>query len=181
MSIKAYALVVLVGVMYGSTIVASRYCVGQFAPLTYTALRLTLAALLFALLTLLRSKGRCWPRGKRLWGFGFLFGVVGDAGPLACMACALQYLSSGVAGILVTLFPLMAILFAHFLLPDEKLTKLKSGGLVLAMGGAALLALLGESGLPDVSTANPLGYLLVLAAAILAGGSSVFARKYLTD
>jgi drug/metabolite transporter (DMT)-like permease len=180
MTLEAYALVILIGTMYGSTIVASRFCVGQFAPLTYTALRLTLAASIFALLTLLRMRGRAWPRGKRLWIFGSLFGIIGDAAPLACMAGALQFFSSGVAGILVTLFPLMAILFAHFMLPDEKLTKVKVAGITIAMGGAVLMALLGESGLPEVHAANPLGYFLVLIAATLAGGSSVFARKYLT-
>ena len=53
---------------------------------------------------------------------------------------------------------------AHFFLPDESLNRQKIMGVGLALGGALLLLMLGETGLPDVSHASPIGYGLVTVA-----------------
>jgi drug/metabolite transporter (DMT)-like permease len=70
---------------------------------------------------------------------------------------------------------------AHFFLPDESLTQRKSLGVILALGGALLLALRGETGLPDVSQANPIGYLLVLLAMVLGSSMTVYARRFMKE
>ncbi len=41
------------------------------------------------------------------------------------------------------------------------------------------MAVLGETGLPDVSTANPLGYILVLGAMFASGVATIYSRKAL--
>jgi drug/metabolite transporter (DMT)-like permease len=68
---------------------------------------------------------------------------------------------------------------AHFFLPDEKMTPRKVLGVILALSGALLLTMLGETGLPDVDQANPLGYVLVFVAMISASSATIYARKYL--
>jgi drug/metabolite transporter (DMT)-like permease len=68
---------------------------------------------------------------------------------------------------------------AHFTLEDEQLTVRKSIGVALALSGALLLAILGESGLPDVQRASPLGYGLVIGAMVFASAGTIYARKYL--
>jgi drug/metabolite transporter (DMT)-like permease len=70
---------------------------------------------------------------------------------------------------------------AHFWLSDEKLTPRKTLGVSLAVGGAGLLVLLGETGLPDVTRGNPIGYFLVLTAMIIASAMTIYARKYMSD
>ncbi len=70
---------------------------------------------------------------------------------------------------------------AHFFLPDERLSPLKAAGVALALAGAVLLIVLGESGLPDVGRANPLGYVLVLVAIVSGSSMTIYARKYMRD
>jgi drug/metabolite transporter (DMT)-like permease len=96
-------------------------------------------------------------------------------------AASLKYQSSGITAILNTLGPAIIVVMAHFILPEEPLTKRKIIGVVLALSGALLLVLLGESGLPDVSQASPTGYLLAFTAMICASTSVVYARKYMSD
>jgi drug/metabolite transporter (DMT)-like permease len=93
----------------------------------------------------------------------------------------LQYQSSGVTALLLTAAPAFTVILAHYFLPDEPLTRRTAAGVALAVGGAAALVLLGESGLPDVSRANPLGYALVITAIFSASAAAVYARRFLRD
>ena len=85
---------------------------------------------------------------------------------MTSIVSSLQFQSSGITAVLITTSPAITVIMAHFFLPDEPLTRRKSLGVLFALGGALLLAARGESGLPDVSRANPLGYLLVLLAMV---------------
>jgi drug/metabolite transporter (DMT)-like permease len=100
---------------------------------------------------------------------------------MTLIVSSLQYQSSGVTALLLTAGPAVTVVIAHFWLPDEKLSGRKIVGVSLAVGGAALLAMLGESGLPDVRRASPIGYLFVLSAMLLASAMTVYARKYMSD
>jgi drug/metabolite transporter (DMT)-like permease len=70
---------------------------------------------------------------------------------------------------------------AHFALPDERLTWRKGTGVILALSGALLLALRGESGLPDVSRASQIGYILVFIAITCGSGMTIYTRKFMRD
>lgn len=93
-----------------------------------------------------------------------MLGVLGTAVPMTFIVSSLQYQSSGITSLLITTNPAITVVMAHFFLSDEKLDRQKIIGVLLALGGAVMLAALGESGLPDVTQANPIGYALVLTA-----------------
>jgi drug/metabolite transporter (DMT)-like permease len=180
MTIQSIPYVTLLGILFGSTLIASRFSVGQFQPTTYIGLRLTMAGLGHVVIYTL-SRQRHWPAGRRLWQHGITLGVIGTAIPMTSIVISLQYLSSGVASLLITTGPALTVLLAHFFLPDEALNRRKSGGVILALGGAALLALRGESGLPNVSQASPVGYGLVLLAMVTSSCMTIYARRYMRD
>lgn len=181
MPIQSIPYILLLGVLFGSTLIASRFSVGQFAPSTYIGLRLSLASLCYLALYLFSFQGRKFPRGRNLWRHGSMLGIFGTAIPMNFIVLSLQYQSSGLTSILITISPAITVLMAHFLLPDEPLTGRKTLGVALALLGALLLALLGESGLPDVSQPSPLGYLLVLSAMVFGSGMTIYARKYMRE
>jgi drug/metabolite transporter (DMT)-like permease len=108
-------------------------------------------------------------------------GIFATAIPMTAIVSSLQFQSSGVTSVLITTGPALTVLMAHFLLPDESMTRRKGLGVLLALTGAVLLAVRGESGLPDVERANPLGYVLVLGAMVSASASTIYARKYMRD
>jgi drug/metabolite transporter (DMT)-like permease len=100
---------------------------------------------------------------------------------MTAIVSSLQFQSSGLTAVLITTSPAITVLMAHFFLPDEPLTRRKGLGVLLALSGALLLVIRGESGLPDVSQASPIGYGLVLLAMLSASGSTIYARLYMQD
>ena len=179
MSIKALPYVILLGFFFGSSLVVSRFSVGQYAPTTYIGIRMIIASLMslavYALVT-----GRRVPLDRELWKRAGLLGVFGTAVPMTMVVTSLQYQSSGVASLLLATGPALTIVLAHFILPDELLNRRKIFGVGLALSGALLLALSGEDGLPDVSQADPTGYLLVIVGMIFSSIMIIYARKYLS-
>jgi len=181
MSIQAISYIVLLGFLFGSTLIASRFSVGQFHPTTYIGLRMVMASLGHVSLYLVGYQRRRWPTDLRLWGHAALLGVLGTAVPMTSIVSSLQYQSAGITAVLLTTGPAIIVLMAHFFLADESLTWRKSFGVALALGGAVLLAARGESGLPDVSQASPIGYGLVLLAMLFAGAMTVYARRFMRE
>ncbi len=180
MSAQALPHVILLGLLFGTTLIASRFAVGQFAATTYIGLRLMLASLghlaIYAL-----SNQRRWPTDRQVWRHGPVLGIFATAIPMTAIVTSLQFQSTGVTAMLITVNPAITVIMAHFFLVDEPLTRRKSLGILVALAGALVLAIRGESGLADGGRANPLGYLLVLLAMLSASGTTVYARKYMRD
>jgi drug/metabolite transporter (DMT)-like permease len=178
---QAIPYILLLGTLFGTTLIASRFSVGQYEPSTYIALRLVLASLAYLLIATLPSQRPKWPAERSLWRHTAVLAIFGTAIPMNFLVSSLQYQSSGMTSILITLGPAITVVMAHFFLPEESLTKRKITGVVLALSGAVLLVVLGETGLPDVSQTSSIGYLLVFTAMICASISVVYARKFMSD
>ena len=178
MSLQALTYIILLGFLFGSTLVVSRFSVGQFQPTTYIGLRLVLASLCHVVIYTF-SRKRHWPTSTLVWRHAAVLGIFATALPMTAIVTSLQFQSSGITAILITTSPALTVLLAHFFLTDEPLNRRKGLGILLAFAGAFLLAIRGESGLPDVSRASPLGYILVLGAMVSASASTIYARKYM--
>jgi drug/metabolite transporter (DMT)-like permease len=179
MTPQALPYILLLGFLFGSTMIASRFSVGQFQPTTYIGLRMVLASLSHLAFYALHYRGRTWPTDRRLWRHAALLGIAGTAVPMTAIVSSLQYQSAGLTALLLTSSPAMTVLLAHFFLADEPLNRRKISGIILALGGATLLAVRGENGLPEVARANPLGYGLILLAVLSISGTNIYARKYM--
>ena len=178
LNIRALPYVILLGLFFGSSLVASRFSVGQLEPASYIAIRMIIASMM-SLLVYVSVTGRRVPRDRELWKRAGLLGIFGTAVPMTCVVSSLQYQSSGVTSLLLTTGPAFTIAMAHFILPDELLNRRKVMGVALALGGALLLALSGENGLPDVTNADPKGYVLVTTGMLVSSIMIIYARKYL--
>jgi drug/metabolite transporter (DMT)-like permease len=170
----------LLAMMYGSTLVASRFSVGQFAPLTFVGLRLLLAGLCYVAIYAASGK-RAWPADRQIWRHATVMGILGTAIPMSLIVSSLQYQSSGITALLLTAGPAITVLMAHFWLPDEHLSRRKILGVALAIAGATALILQGETGLPDVASASPVGYMLVLVAMVTVSGATIYARRNMRE
>jgi drug/metabolite transporter (DMT)-like permease len=177
--IQALPYIFTLGLLFGSSLVASRFSVGQFESVTYISIRLALASIMHIVIYLFAIKGRRWPTGADLWKRSAFLGIFGTAIPMNFIAASLNYQSSGVTAIFITFSPAITVAMAHFLLTDEQLNRRKIFGIALALSGAILMIALGETGLPSVTVANPLGYLLVLLAMLSGSFATVYARKYM--
>ncbi len=181
MTSQALPFVLLQGLLWGTSLLASRYGVGQFHPIVFAGLRQLLASLAYLLVYLVSGGRRHLPRDVRLWRHAALLGTIGTAVPMTCITSSMQYQSAAVTSILLTAGPVITILMAHFALSDETLNRRKGLGAAVALGGALLLAARGESGLAEVERANPLGYALVFLAMLFAGAASIYARRFMRE
>lgn len=173
--------IIILGALFGTTLVASRFSVGQMAPLTYISLRLSLATIGFLMIYILPKSKAKWPRGRTIWFRSAILGIFGTALPMVAFVGSLQYLSSGITSVLMTTTPAFTVILAHYILPDEKLTLRKGFGVLLAFIGALLLTLRGESGLADMAQADPRGYIQVFVGIISASIMAIFMRKQMQD
>ncbi|HLV79682.1 MAG TPA: drug/metabolite exporter YedA [Chthonomonadaceae bacterium] len=149
---RLYLALLLVYVIWGSTYLAIRWAVRGIPPLTMAGVRFLLAGALLYLF--LRVRGEPNPE-RAQWRGAFLVGTLlvgGNAG----VACAEQWVSSGVAALAVAAVPLWVALFSGFL--GQWPARREWSGLGLGSFGIGLLNL--ESHL----RANPVG-----AAALLIG------------
>lgn len=178
MSIQALPHILFLGILYGTTLLAGRFSIGQFEPVTFIGLRLVLASIGF-LLVILLSPAYSWPRGKDTWKHSLVLSIFGTALPMTLLVASLKYQSSGVTGILITLGPCLTVLMAHFFLPGEQLTWRKLLGVIIAFSGVILLMALGENGLPDMTEPNPIGYLLVILAITSGSSATIYVRKFM--
>jgi drug/metabolite transporter (DMT)-like permease len=176
---KAFPYILLLSLFWGTNIVASRFGIGEFDPYLFIALRLAIATLFFVPISLLN--GRRWPTDPNIWRHAVISGILGVAIPMTSFILSLQYQSSGVASIFVTASPAIIVIMAHFVLPDEKMTRNKALGLILALLGALFLVLRGESGLADVSRASPLGFILIMLGLVSEAINTMYVRRRMMD
>ena len=179
MNFQALPYILLTGAAFGTNLVALRFAMDQFEPFALAGLRLAVASFAFLLVYLLDRRHHPWPTDPKLWRHVFLVGTVGTAVPQVATVLSLQYQSSGITAILVATGPAMTVLAAHFALADERLSWRKALGVTAALGGALLLALRGETGLPDVTEAQPIGYALLFLVLICVTFVTIYVRKYM--
>jgi drug/metabolite transporter (DMT)-like permease len=170
--------VYLPGILLGSTLVMTRFGLGQFAPQVFVAMRLSGAALMFLVVYLL-FRYRAWPKSPSLWLRAGLFGIIGSAITMSAYTNSMRFQSSGVTSLLATLSPIVTVLMAHFFLKDEPLDVWRLAGALIAFFGAGILLVRGESGLADLARADWRGYAFALLGMTCNAAGLVFARRYL--
>lgn len=170
------------GMLFGSSIISTRFGISQFHPLTFIGLRLLIASLLFASIYLVGTKrGFRFPKDNQLWFHASVIGIIGTAIPMLAFVSSLQYQSSGVSGTLITIAPAITVVLAHFFLQDEALTQRKIAGVLLALSGGLILVVRGESGLAGGEKANTIGYALVFVAVIIGSCRTIYTRHFVQN
>lgn len=140
------ALVALVA-MWGSAFALTSVAVAGMAPVWVAALRITLGALL--LWIVMRARGEVLPRERATWGWFAWLGFSGNVAPFVLISWAQQTIASSLAGILVAMMPIMVVVLANVLLPDEPLTRRKA--LSFGFGFIGVVLLIGPAALGDFS------------------------------
>ncbi|MCB0085130.1 MAG: DMT family transporter, partial [Caldilineaceae bacterium] len=164
------------GLAWGFYLVLSRFGISEFDPYVFIGLRLTIAVAIFAGIYAV-SPQRRWSRNPKLWRDATIVGIFGTALPFAGFVGALQFQSAGLTALLVTTGPVILVTVSHFLLEEARLTRPTVIGVLTALSGAVLMIALGESGLPNVSQANPIGYAMVFTALLSDALVAVYIRK----
>ncbi len=166
-SLDFFILFVL-SVIWGSAFGAIKIAVDGSAPFTVVAARTIIGGAGISVWLLVTGSWRLNWHGLpwvRLCGIAFL----GTLLPFFLISWAEQFVDSSVAGLLNGTGPLVTVLGAHFITRDELLTKGRLFGVLVGMGGVAILMYDGLAQLGGPSLLAQLA--LILAFSCYAGGN----------
>lgn len=163
----------LLGIVWGSTWLFIKLGLEDLPPFSLAGLRFLLAAAaMWGYLAVRRIR---LPRSRRDWlimiGTGLLtFGL--DYG---LVFWGENHISAGLTSILFSTMPLFVLFLAHFMVPAERMTRLKLVGILVGIGGVSLIF---SRQLQVADSLALWGAVAILAAAAFAAVSSVLIRRY---
>ena len=132
-----WALLMALVALWGSSFLFTAVSVATVDPISVVFYRLTLGALVLALVVF--ARGQSFPRGLRVWVGFLMMAIAGNALPFFLISWGQQTIDSGIAGMIMAIMPLMTMVFAHYLVEGETLNRYKIIGFSLGITGVALL------------------------------------------
>jgi len=170
MSGRVWLALVTVYIVWGSTYLAIKWTVQTMPALTSAGVRFAVAGALLGVLARARKGRAVWRMEPARWRNAAICGVLLLTGGNGLVVLAETRIPSGLAALLVAVVPLWMILLRGAL--GDRTPMLSMAGVLIGLGGAALLLLPGSGGHIN------LGYslLVVLAALSWALGSVLVVR-----
>ena len=166
-----WALLFTLVALWGTSFLGIKISLQTFSPDQVVVLRLSIGA--FVLIAFMLARGKRLPGKPVAWVHFMILGLVGNVLPFWFIAKGQVYVTSGMAGLLMAIMPLMTLILAHFFIPSENLNRNKLLGFVFGITGITLI--LGPSILGSQNSL--VGCLLVLSAAILYATNTIIARR----
>ena len=171
------ALFVLLSAVWGFSFVAARAALPYIPPLPLAALRFDTVAVVM-LAYAVSTTDRWHPRTRQEWWSIVVGGALFVAAHHALLFAGQQYVTSAVAGVVVSLDPILAAGFAWLLLADERLDRLDLLGLVCGLTGVAIIA---NPAVGSVGATTVLGVGLVFLSAAAFALGAVLTRRFRTE
>ncbi|MEM8788407.1 MAG: DMT family transporter [Pseudomonadota bacterium] len=173
-SAQAWALLLLLSLLWGGSFFFVEVAIGALPPLTVAGARVGLAAAI--LLAVLRLTGRALPRRPGLWAAFLVMGLMNNVVPFSLIAWGQVQIASALAAVLNATTPLFGVLVAHLATANDRLTRRRAAGTAIGFAGAAVM-LGGELTLSDLG-GNGAAQLACLGASLSYACAGVFARRF---
>ncbi len=172
---REWGMLLLLSIIWGGSFFFVEVALRSFQPFALVFLRVAIAALI--LTAVVYAGGKRLPSAARTWiGFALL-GAINNAIPFSLIAWGQTRIDSGIASILNATTPIFAVLLAHFLTRDERLTLNKLCGVVVGFLGVFVLI---QPQLKNGFSWQGLGQAAVLVAAICYSLAGIYAKRFKT-
>ncbi len=173
MGLLEWGLLLVLSLLWGGSFFFSKVALAELPPFTVVLGRVAIAAA--ALYVYLRATGRTIPGTGEAWRVFFGMGLINNLIPFSLIFWGQTAIASGLASILNATTPIFAIIVAHLLTADEKMTPQKIVGVLLGVLGVAVLM----SGSAFSGDGPPRWALLAcLGAALSYGFAGTFGRRF---
>ena len=174
MKSKAALYLAILGVIWGTSFLFIKICVGSIPLFTFVAGRMLMGGcVLYAVLLL---QGDNMPRLGQAWiPFAFI-GFFNALLPYGLIAWGEQYISSGLAAILNATTPIFTVIIAHYFISDERFTVGRITGILLGFLGVVVIVW------PELQRGMSFdvwGQLAVVGGSLGYAIAIVYARKHL--
>ena len=170
---REWLLLVALSVLWGGSFFFSEVALNELRPFTVVLGRVGIAAV--ALVAFVYLTGRRMPASPRLWGAFLVMGAMNNLIPFSLIVWAQVTIDSGLASILNATTPMFTVVLAHVLTRDERMTGNRLAGVLLGLGGVAVLV--GPDILHELG-AQGLAQLAVLAAAASYACAGIYGRRF---
>ncbi|MEX0921156.1 MAG: DMT family transporter [Rhodovibrionaceae bacterium] len=172
MTLKEWSLLLLLALLWSGSFFLAEIALRELDFFSVVLGRVGPAAI--ALLLLVALTGQQLPRDWASWGAFMIMGLLNNAIPFGLIFWGQQSIDSGLAAILNATTPFFAVILAHLLTTDERLTPNRIGGILSGIAGVAVLV--GPDALRSLG-AETLGQFAVLGAAFSYACAGIFGRR----
>lgn len=170
---REWALLITLSLLWGGSFFFSKVALAELRPFSIVLGRVGLAALALNLLVL--ATGQRMPGDAWLWGKFLAMGALNNLIPFSLIFWGQTQIGSGLAAILNATTPLWAVLLAHTLTADERLTPRRLVGVLCGLAGAIIM--IGPDALRGVGL-HVLAQLAVLGAALSYALAGIFGKRF---
>jgi len=170
-NLRNYILLASLILIWGSSFLLTDRSLLFFTPEQIVTYRLTIGAFTMLFISIVLSKKLYL--SFRSWFHFSIYAVIGNIVPYLLISTGQMSITSGMAGLLMAVMPLVTLILAHFFLPNDKLNIYKTFGFIVGISG--VLFILG----PTINNGSntTFGILLVLAAACAYSINTIIASK----
>lgn len=172
MTTRAWALLLVLSLVWGGSFFFIAVAVPEIPPFTLTLSRSGIAAI--ALLLVIYLRGIALPKRASVWAALLVMGALNGLIPHSLIALGQTEIDSGLAAILNATTPLFSVLLAP-IFGDERWSATRIAGVVLGMAGVVVL--IGPSALSGVGS-HGWAQLAVLAAALSYACAATWGRRF---
>ncbi|MEM7025663.1 MAG: DMT family transporter [Pseudomonadota bacterium] len=166
-------LLIMLSVLWGCTFFFAEVALEEVQPLTLVLGRVGFAAL--ALIILVYASGLRMPVGWVAWTPFLVMGALNNLIPFSLIFWGQLEITSGLASILNATTPLFAVVLAHFLTRDERITAGRLSGVGLGIAGVAIM--IGPEALRGLGI-HVLAQIAVLGAALSYAFAGIYGRRF---
>ena len=166
---------IALSVLWGGTFLFVSLSLRSLPEFTVVFLRVSLAAATFWLL-ILATRSRM-PRDWHTWRAFVVMGLINNAVPFSLITWEQTQVEGGVASIMNAVTSFFAVVLAHFLTRDEKLTVRKAAGVLIGLFGAYVLL---RPEMDGGLSMRGLGQIAGLTASMSLALAGIFGKRFKT-
>lgn len=174
MNARLWGLLLALAVIWGGSFFFMAVALRGFPPFTIVLARVALAA--GALVLACRLLGLALPATRAGWLACAGMGLLNNAIPFTLIVLSQRHIPSGLAAVVNAATPVFAVLTAHWMTVDEKLTPNRLAGTLLGLLGVGVLAGPAIFG-PGTGQGEALGIALCLGACLSYALSGIWSRR----
>ena len=169
-----WVMLLLLSCFWGGSFFFFKILSTALPPFTIVLGRVGIAALALNLYML--ARGDFMLGSLALWGSFLVMGILNNVIPFTLIVFGETRIDSGLASILNASTPVFAILSAHLLTHNEKISWNKGLGVIFGFAGVAVL--IGPDALKGLANADLYGELACLLAAFTYGFAGIYGRRF---
>ena len=175
-----WILLLLLSAIWGGAFTLNKYALEAYSPEILVTGRLLVASLALILIVLvIFKKVKVHPSD---WRYYLFMSIVGIVAPFLLISYGQLGIDSSLAGILMSTMPISTLILSHFFLDDERMTKTKLIGFLIAFIGIVILIMPGKNTLHTSLLDGLSSELMVISGAILYSFAAVYGKRFkITD